>query len=224
MDHQSCLEDQLALLEATIEDNQEEMKSLVERVLVEDGLEEAVAMVVSSWGKEQRARAEQEINTRAGPYWKVLQLFKIDITLSVNSSHRVFIKKVYERFQTLFPHLGVRAVEEHDLSKFTLVELIGYTHRWVWGKESELWKEALAHHYAQNPHHPQHRIGPMEEGDLEESVVDMMACSWERREGGRDDVSAEALADVNEGYLERYLPEDRVRVRRLLKTIQQSNL
>ena len=71
MDNQSCLEDQLALLKATIDDSQKEMKSLVEMVLVEEGLEEAVAMVVSSWGKEQRVRAEQEINTRAGPYWKV---------------------------------------------------------------------------------------------------------------------------------------------------------
>ena len=125
----------------------------------------------------------------------------------------------------------MKAVEEHDLSKFTLVELIGYTHRyindwlhtqvqklsinlwtmrkdicrWVWGKESGFWKEALAHHYAHNPHHPQNRwlwpfflfkyfswfhfelinswlsldrIGPMEEHDLEESVVDMMACRY----------------------------------------------
>ena len=70
METQSCLEDQLVLLEATIEDNKE-MKSLVERVLLEKGLEEAVTTVVSSWGKEQRVRAEKEINTRAGPYWKV---------------------------------------------------------------------------------------------------------------------------------------------------------
>ena len=70
MESQSCLEDQLVLLEATIEDN-EEMKSLVERVLLEKGLEEAVTTVVSSWGKEQRARAQQEVITRAGSYWKV---------------------------------------------------------------------------------------------------------------------------------------------------------
>ena len=70
MEHQACLEDQLVLLESTIEDN-EEMKSLVERVLLEEGLEEAVTTVVSSWGKEQRARAQKEVNTRAGPYWKV---------------------------------------------------------------------------------------------------------------------------------------------------------
>ena len=75
MELQSCLEDQLALLEAAIEvDNQEEMKSLVERVLVEEGLEKAVATVVSSWGKEQTVRAEQEVKARAGPYWKVCPL------------------------------------------------------------------------------------------------------------------------------------------------------
>jgi len=96
METHSCLEDQLVLLEATIEDN-EEMKSLVERVLLEKGLEEAVTTVVSSWGKEQRARAQQEVITRAGPYWKVLQLFKVDITLNVTRSHRVFIQKVFKR-------------------------------------------------------------------------------------------------------------------------------
>ena len=76
METQSCLEDQLVLLEATIEDN-EEMKSLVERVLLEKGLEEAVTTVVSSWGKEQRARAQQEVITRAGPYWKVCPALSI---------------------------------------------------------------------------------------------------------------------------------------------------
>ena len=113
METQSCLEDQLVLLEATIEDNKE-MKRLVERVLLEKGLEEAVTTVVSSWGKEQRARAQQEVITRAGPYWKVLltyyhihihislvlqvlQLFKVDITLNVTRSHRVFIQKVFKR-------------------------------------------------------------------------------------------------------------------------------
>ena len=73
MERQPRLEDQLRLLEATIEEDNEEMKSLVERVLLEKGLEEAVTTVVSSWGKEQRARAQQEIITRAGPYWKVLR-------------------------------------------------------------------------------------------------------------------------------------------------------
>ena len=70
MEHKPCLEDQLVLLEATIEDNKE-MKGLLKKVLLEEGLDEAVTMVVSSWGKEQRARAQQEVNTRAGPYWKV---------------------------------------------------------------------------------------------------------------------------------------------------------
>ena len=72
MEHQPRLEDQLRLLEATIEEeDNEEMKSLVERVLVEEGLEEAVTIVISSWGDKQRARAQQEVDARAGPYWKV---------------------------------------------------------------------------------------------------------------------------------------------------------
>ena len=37
--------------------------------------------------------------------------------------------------------------------------------------------------------------------DLEESIVDMIASRWERQFGGREDASAEQLADMEEKYL-----------------------
>ena len=62
--------------------------------------------------------------------------------------------------------------------------------RWVWKIDCPVWHEALDHHYHHNPHHPQQCPGQeMEECHLEESVVDMMACNWERRLSGAETAS-----------------------------------
>ena len=60
--------------------------------------------------------------------------------------------------------------------------------------------------------------------DMEESVVDMMACHWERKEGGGEDVPAERLAGFSEFYLDRYLSEDRRIAAELLRQVSQSGL
>eukprot|EP00091_Calanus_sinicus_P024768 TRINITY_DN9079_c0_g1_i1.p1 TRINITY_DN9079_c0_g1~~TRINITY_DN9079_c0_g1_i1.p1 ORF type:complete len:136 (-),score=35.81 TRINITY_DN9079_c0_g1_i1:119-526(-) len=104
-----------------------------------------------------------------------------------------------------FSNIYKRENLDHDQSKLSFIEIIGYTDRWTWGRSSSLWEEALAHHYEHNPHHPQHLLGQqMSPEHMEESVVDMMACHWERKEGGGDDVSAERIAGFSEFYLERY--------------------
>ena len=88
-----------------------------------------------------------------------------------------------------------------------------------------MWDAALAHHYSQNPHHPQHHPGHrMALSYLEESVVDMMACNWERKMGGGDGVTAEKMANISDIFLERYLPEDRVIVMQILQKIKVSEL
>ena len=46
-------------------------------------------------------------------------------------------------------------------------------------------------------------------------MVDMLACNWERKLGGGEGVTAEMIGDVAEGFLERYLPEDREIAREL---------
>ena len=103
--------------------------------------------------------------------------------------------------------------------------MVGYTARWVWGLNCPLWEAALAHHYHNNPHHPQHAPDHrMTLPHLEESVVDMLACNWERKLGGGKGVTAEKIADVAECFLERYLPEDREIVREILKKISGSKL
>ena len=64
------LEDHIHILEATIE-NDDETKTLLEGLLLERGLEEAIITVVTSWGEKQRARAEDEVDKIAGSYWEV---------------------------------------------------------------------------------------------------------------------------------------------------------
>ena len=59
---------------------------------------------------------------------------------------------------------------------------------------------------------------------LEESMVDMLASNWERKLGGGEGVTAKKIGDVAEGFLERYLPEDRQIVRDLLDKIKNSEL
>ena len=107
----------------------------------------------------------------------------------------------------------------------SFLELVGYTAKFVWGLSCPLWEAALAHHFHHNPHHPQHDPAHrMALCYLEESVVDMLACNWERMLGGGDGVSAEKIADVAEGFLDRYLPEDREVVREMLQIIKSSGL
>ena len=107
----------------------------------------------------------------------------------------------------------------------SFLELVGYTAKFVWGFSCPLWEAALAHHYRHNPHHPQHDPERrMSLSHLEESVVDMLACRWERELGGEDEADVEEIADVAEVYLERYLPEDKELVREILKMIRNSGL
>jgi hypothetical protein len=57
---------------------------------------------------------------------------------------------------------------------------------------------------------------------LEESIVDMLACQWERRFDGASDVSASKLATIDDVYMKRYTPKERDVVKKYLKNISDS--
>eukprot|EP00092_Neocalanus_flemingeri_P075615 GFUD01093693.1.p1 GENE.GFUD01093693.1~~GFUD01093693.1.p1 ORF type:complete len:288 (-),score=48.87 GFUD01093693.1:115-957(-) len=184
--------------------------------------------IIPHWSKEQRSEAVGQVLSASdsGIYANILvKLFKINEHVECTRSHKQFIEKTFHRFRSVFKHLQAKTILAHDQSKLSFIELVGYTDRWVWGRNSQLWEQALAHHYEHNSHHPQHVLGVrMTPEDLEESVVDMMACHWERKEGGEDEVSAENIAGFGEFYLERYLSEDRKIVVELLRKIRESGL
>ncbi len=55
--------------------------------------------------------------------------------------------------------------------------------------------------------------------DLEESIVDMLACQWERTLEGYDNVKLAELADIKPWFLTRYTKADQDRVKSYLSNI-----
>jgi len=180
------------------------------------------------WNEKQQSEVIDQIlgDSDSGIYANILiKLFKINEHIETTRSHKRFVEKTFYRFKSLFKHLQERTILDHDQSKLSFVEIVGYTDKWVWCKNSPLWEQALAHHYQHNPHHPQNVLGlRMTPEAIEESLVDMMACHWERKEGGGDDVPAERIGGFDEFYLERYVPEDRKIVEELLRNVRESGL
>jgi len=175
------------------------------------------------WTEEQKIEAAEEIITgKNGVYRQILcDHLSLQQTINKYNSHKKFIIKTYKRFRKGFPNLSLSTVEEHDLSKMCFLELVGYTARFEWGLDCPVWREALLHHYQHNKHHPQYYPPGqnMEQCHLEESVVDMLACRWERRLHGSEDASVEEITYCEEVFLDRYTPEDKEKVEIILKNI-----
>ena len=125
-------------------------------------------------------------------------------------------------------------MECHDQSKLqSFTEIIGYTEKWVWLKHTPIWEMALNHHYQNNPHHSEHFRDTDQMGRktsknmpikyLEESIVDMLACRWERKLGGNPNVTNEELCNIEEIYLKRYTHHDKMMVIEILNKIKASS-
>jgi hypothetical protein len=60
----------------------------------------------------------------------------------------------------------------------------------------------------------------MSDADLEESVIDMLACRWERKLSGSDDLKKKDLVEnFEEFFLLRYTENDRRKVNNIIKNI-----
>lgn len=76
-------------------------------------------------------------------------------------------------------------IEHHDQSKFSDIELPAYSRQFCGpADDPEGWKGALQHHYAANPHHPQHwsifRHSPtMRKAWVMAMVADWLAASYQ---------------------------------------------
>ena len=58
---------------------------------------------------------------------------------------------------------------------------------------------------------------------LEESIVDMLACRWERQLGGNPNVTNEELCNIEEIFLKRYIHHDKMIVIEILKKMKASS-
>ncbi|XP_059090334.1 uncharacterized protein LOC131886107 [Tigriopus californicus] len=161
---------------------------------------------------------------------------------SIVTSHKKFISKVYQRFRKCFPNVLEEQIVHHDDTKFSFIEVVGYTDRWVWQRnDTEIWRQAVEHHFQNSPHHPQYHSASSEVkfsfankkdmkfvdmpiADLEESIIDMLACEWERGLAGSATATSSELATISPAYLKRYTKADRERVCGYLNEIDTSGL
>ena len=194
---------------------------------------DTVARVVDNvWTWEQRRDAETALQSRDADsllYRILYDDYKMSEHYAQTDSHRKFIGLSYERLEPFLRAVTKEAADNHDLTKYDLVEAVGYTQRWVHLRESDHWLWALGNHYGVQAHHPQYFIlgktglGRMSTDGLQESLVDMVACRWERELGGRPDVTYKELMDIAPGFLDRYQPEDKAAVQMLIDRIAKAD-
>ena len=149
-------------------------------------------------------------------------------------SHKSFIQKAYQRFQSSFDskNLTIERINMHDDTKLTcFLEVVGYTQRWIWMEKGDIWHQAWEHHFTSNSHHPEYykkkndKTGEtvqndMHHLDLLESIVHMLACRWERKLGGKEAVTNEGLLDIDPYFLQRYTTNDREKVQDILRDLK----
>jgi hypothetical protein len=149
--------------------------------------------------------------------------------------HRRWVQAVFELWELVSPeeepaktalsHLLRRRVQEHDLSKFSAHEALGYHYLFhaksapralSFPTKEALWEKALDHHYRGNDHHPQYWFkyrcpthdsrsqGTMPWPALVESVLDMVASRLQRSLSDQHMICPEQLMAVPQQFLTRY--------------------
>lgn len=185
-----------------------------------------LATMMYNWTKEQQHEAISSVYNRqtSSPYYKlIVDVYQAGKHIKQTQTHQAFIMKTFNRLKEYFPTTTEMQLKQHDQSKYTFKQIIGYTKMFVHScpQEDELWRSALKDHYEKEAHHPQHyRNENMPRKYLEESVIDMIACHWERDLHGLDTVNNYELANIANTFLNRYTVEDKKRVEQILVNIQ----
>jgi hypothetical protein len=102
------------------------------------------AFFLHNWNPEKQKRvleiclnnSESEFDEDCRLFWNT---FKAKEHIKTTISHKEFVVKTYERFNNCFSRLNMDLMKKHDDSKFSFVEIIGYTDRFVWQQESRCW-------------------------------------------------------------------------------------
>ncbi len=157
--------------------------------------------------------------------------------LTTVKNHKIWVKKSKLLFERL---MGIKASEKleravlnHDLSKYTHREIIGYALRFPKGKnprevpkqmtaeEYKEWSDSQDHHYSVNKHHPEYfYVDSIEDIEIKQSMVDpksdepllyiyesifdMLACNGERFLNGTDYFDLRELINIKDEFLARY--------------------
>lgn len=113
--------------------------------------------------------------------------------------------------------LMIERVRQHNLSKFSAVEVLGFSiklragKRELTGEEEHMWKEALNHHYTVNDHHPQHFQFEMDYYALLESLLKILAFRLDN-DISFNNTSVSEIFDIPLKSLTPYSTKDRMRI------------
>lgn len=204
----------------------EEQEADVSEYFKKNGFVETVCHLYDSvWTDKEKETVEKDIKDRnnESKYYKLLfeKPFNMKEHINQTDSHKMFIKKAYNRLKDFVPNMTENDAEIHDLSKYSLAQCVGYTARWVHNIDNQTWQIALKDHYKNESHHPQyHEPEKMSRATLEESLIDMVASRWERNLNGDEAASNYDLVDFDPKYLLRYKEEDRIEVDKLINAIK----
>jgi len=109
--------------------------------------EKIVKLLNEYFVKENRAVKSKD-NKESILCKNLIDDFKIGIHFRQVISHKKFINRVWEKLRQHFPNVTHDQILQHDASKIaSLTEILGYTDRWVWNRESQHWEDAKAHHF-----------------------------------------------------------------------------
>ena len=117
-----------------------------------------------------------------------VNLQSINNHLSQLRVHLKFLTKLYDIITNICPPFKILPKSRlllHDGSKKTVLEVVGYTEKWVIGSETKLfWKAALNHHLHSNPHHTSTFFkffkGPVPQVFIVESILDGISRKAEK--------------------------------------------
>ncbi|OWF39249.1 hypothetical protein KP79_PYT20744 [Mizuhopecten yessoensis] len=219
--------DQMKLILDTVTESQAEG---VRAYFEENGFVQTILHLVNTvWDKETLEKSKIAIETRDkdSPLFELLFIeFNIQKHFEITDSHKFWVEKSFQRLRKFVPNMTENDAKVHDLSKYDFVQAVGYTAKWVhnleWG--NPIWQAALNDHYKRESHHPQFFNNErMTRKDLEESLVDMVACRWERDLKGDEEAKSFDLVNFDAKFLQRYVKEDFDDVSALIKNIQSEN-
>lgn len=114
-------------------------------------------------------------------------------------SHRMAVMKVFNALTRARVKMECNhyTMQHHDRSKFTRGEMVGFIHRWVWGRQTDEWAAAWTNHIWSNGYHLvrwERLRKAMPNYAVHHAVISKMATGWEQEHIFEDVTLAQLVA------------------------------
>ncbi|KAG7167980.1 uncharacterized protein LOC121867748 [Homarus americanus] len=213
-------------------------------------------LVFNSLPEDAESQSERDLPDGPTNDDFLLRLLWVDFNIrehfSQVHSHRQWVRQSYRRLSRFMPELSEEVIERHDLSKFGLLQCVGYTLKWVHNINHSIWRKSCDLHLNHEPHHTQmwsnrHAVDfkqscldswlsakdgaevldltseNMARAFLQESLVDMVAIEWQKNKEGKPDLTYSQLIYMEDRYLSQYSHHDKLYLQNLMSVISDAD-